>query len=147
MKPWSVHVPQPRRQNVLPLKQPKQLQWREKYRWKRKNVCAKPFQVAVKSNLLYDAALVPNIGAEFYLGRGWTIGASWWHAWWKNDRAHNYWRIYGGELDVRKYLGKRSQTKSIRGSPSRALPASTDLRCRVGRKRLHGWQAGRKVAG
>lgn len=71
--------------------------------------------MAVKSNLLYDAALVPNIGAEFYLGRGWTIGASWMHAWWKNDRAHNYWRIYGGELDVRKYLGKRAKQKAFEG--------------------------------
>lgn len=75
----------------------------------------KPFQMAVKSNLLYDAALVPNIGAEFYLGRGWTIGASWMHAWWKNDRANNYWRIYGGELDVRKYLGKRARQKTFMG--------------------------------
>ena len=28
-----------------------------------------PFYMALKTNLLYDAALVPNIGAEFYAGR------------------------------------------------------------------------------
>lgn len=74
-----------------------------------------PFQVAVKTNMLYDLALVPNIGIEFHLGRGWTVGASWMHAWWKNGRAHNYWRIYGGELDVRKYFGSRAERKPLTG--------------------------------
>lgn len=75
----------------------------------------KPLQLALKTNMLYDAALVPNIGVEFYLGSGWTIGASWMHAWWKNDRAHNYWRNYGGELDIRKYFGKRAERKPLTG--------------------------------
>ena len=34
----------------------------------------KPFYMSLKTNLLYDAALVPNIGAEFYVGRGWSLG-------------------------------------------------------------------------
>lgn len=29
----------------------------------------KPFYMSLKTNLLYDAALIPNIGAEFYAGR------------------------------------------------------------------------------
>lgn len=75
----------------------------------------KPFYMALKTNLLYDVALVPNIGAEFYLGRGWTIGASWMYAWWKNDNCHLYWRTYGGELDVRKYFGRRAAEKPLTG--------------------------------
>lgn len=74
-----------------------------------------PLQLAIKSNLLYDAALVPNIGIEFYLGRGWTIGASYMHAWWKSDRRHNYWRTYGAELDVRKYFGRLAKRKPLAG--------------------------------
>lgn len=74
-----------------------------------------PLQLAIKSNLLYDAALVPNIGVEFYLGRGWTIGASYMHAWWKSDRRHNYWRTYGAELDVRKYFGRLAKRKPLAG--------------------------------
>ena len=31
----------------------------------------KPFYMAVKTNMLYDAFLVPNIGVEFYLGDYW----------------------------------------------------------------------------
>ncbi|WP_288259031.1 DUF3575 domain-containing protein [uncultured Bacteroides sp.] len=74
-----------------------------------------PFYMSAKTNLLYDAALVPNIGAEFYLGRGWAIGGTWMYAWWKSDRAHNYWRNYGGELDVRKYFGNRAAAKPLTG--------------------------------
>lgn len=31
---------------------------------------------AVKTNMLYDALLVPNIGVEFYLGKDWSVGAN-----------------------------------------------------------------------
>lgn len=75
----------------------------------------KPFYMALKTNMLYDAALVPNIGVEFYLGKGWTIGGNWMYAWWNSDRKHNYWRIYGGELDVRKYFGKKAKDKPLTG--------------------------------
>lgn len=74
-----------------------------------------PFCMSLKTNLLYDAALVPNIGAEFYVGRGWSLGGNWMYAWWKNDRRHNYWRIYGGELDVRRYFGRRAAEKPLTG--------------------------------
>lgn len=75
----------------------------------------KPFYMALKTNLLYDAALVPNIGAEFYLGKGWSVGANWMYAWWNSNKRHNYWRIYGGELDIRKYFGRRAQAKPLTG--------------------------------
>lgn len=75
----------------------------------------KPFYMSLKTNLLYDAALVSNLGAEFYVGRRWSLGGSWMYAWWKNDRRHNYWRIYGGELDVRRYFGRRAAEKPLTG--------------------------------
>ena len=71
--------------------------------------------MALKTNLLYDAALVPNIGAEFYVGRGWSVGGNWMYAWWNSDRRHNYWRTYGGELDIRKYFGRRALAKPLTG--------------------------------
>ena len=75
----------------------------------------KPFYMALKTNLLYDMALVPNIGAEFFLGRGWSICGNWMYAWWKSDRRHRYWRTYGGELDIRKYFGRRASEKPLTG--------------------------------
>ncbi len=75
----------------------------------------KPFYMAVKTNMLYDAIAVPNIGVEFYAGRNWSVGANWMYAWWKTDRKHWYWRTYGGELNVRKWFGKRAQEKPLQG--------------------------------
>ena len=75
----------------------------------------KPFYMALKTNLLYDALIVPNIGIEFYLGRNWSIGADWMYAWWKTDRKQWYWRTYGGDLVVRKWLGRRAQEKPLTG--------------------------------
>lgn len=75
----------------------------------------RPFYMALKSNLLYDVALVPNIGIEFYVGRGWSLGGNWMYAWWKSDRRHDFWRTYGGEFEVRKYLGQRAKEKPLTG--------------------------------
>ena len=75
----------------------------------------KPFYMAVKTNLLYDAVAVPNVGVEFYLKRGWTLGANWMYAWWSNDSRHRYWRTYGGDVSIRKYLGRRAAGKPLTG--------------------------------
>lgn len=74
-----------------------------------------PFYMSLKTNLLYDVALVPNVGAEFCVGRGWSLGGSWMYAWWNSDRRHRYWRIYGGELALRKYFGHRALEKPLTG--------------------------------
>ena len=63
-------------------------------------------------------ALVPNIGAEFYLGRGWSLGGNWMYAWWNSNKRHNYWRLYGGELEIRKYFGRRAAENRFRGIAS-----------------------------
>lgn len=75
----------------------------------------KPFYMALKTNLLYDVTLVPNIGAEFYLGRGWSLGGNWMYAWWNSNKRHNYWRLYGGELEIRKYFGRHAAEKPLTG--------------------------------
>lgn len=70
---------------------------------------------ALKTNLLYDALFVPNIGIETNVGGGWTLGASGMLAWWSKDASHKYWRIYGGELDVNKYFGAKAKEKPLQG--------------------------------
>ncbi len=74
-----------------------------------------PFYMAIKTNLLYDALLVPNIGIEFYLGKRWSVSGNWMYAWWKNDKRHRYWRLYGGEIGLRKYFGHRASSKPLTG--------------------------------
>ena len=75
----------------------------------------KPFYMAVKTNMLYDLALVPNIGVEFYLGKRWSVAADWMYAWWETDRRHWYWRVYGGAVEIRHWLGKKAKEKSLTG--------------------------------
>lgn len=75
----------------------------------------RPFYFAVRTNMLYDLLLVPNIGVEFYLGKNWTLGADWMYSWWKTDRKHYYWRTYGGDLFVRRYFGSKAEEKPFQG--------------------------------
>ena len=70
---------------------------------------------ALKSNLLYDALLVPNLSLEASIGSGWTLGAGGMFAWWSKDAKHRYWRIYGGYLEIRKYFGTLSKSKPLQG--------------------------------
>lgn len=46
--------------------------------------------VALRTNMLYDALLMPNIGCEMYLGKSWSVAANWLYGWWKTDRRHWY---------------------------------------------------------
>lgn len=73
------------------------------------------FLMAVKTNLLYDVLAVPNVGVEFDLGKGWSIGGNWMYAWWKRDKSNLYWRSYGGELFIRKYWGRVAEGRPLSG--------------------------------
>ena len=78
-----------------------------------------PRLIALKTNLLYDAVLVPNIGIEISLGKRWTVAADWFYTWFKSDKRHRYWQGYGGYLTVRKYFGgNKHQTSDIRHQTS-----------------------------
>lgn len=88
---------------------------RRRYRPVYDSVPAGRFCMSVRSNLLYDAALIPNIGTEFHLGRNWSIGANWMYAWWHSDRQHFYWRTYGGDLYLRKWFGRQARKKPLTG--------------------------------
>lgn len=68
---------------------------------------------ALKTNLLYDALLVPNIGLEAYLGKGFSLSANGHYAWW-NTKSW-FWRTYGGEVAVRKYFGKAARDNRLTG--------------------------------
>lgn len=75
----------------------------------------RPFYMALKTNMLYDALLVPNASVEFYLGKNWSISGGWMHGWWKSDPAHWYWRMYGGDLSLRRWFGRRAGQKPLSG--------------------------------
>ena len=71
--------------------------------------------VALKTNLLYDAALVPNVGMEIALGKQWTFAADWFYTWFSSNRRHRYWQAYGGYLGVRRYFTPPNSSSAERG--------------------------------
>ena len=60
--------------------------------------------LGLKTNMLYDIALLPNICAELYVGSNLSVTANWMYGWWNCDSRHHYWRAYGGDVGVRYWL-------------------------------------------
>ena len=80
------------------------------------NTCHRgPFYMDIRTNMLYDALALPNIGVEFYLGKNISLGANWMYGWWKTDRRHRYWRAYGGEIFGRWWFGSKAADKPLTG--------------------------------
>ncbi len=75
----------------------------------------RPLYMDVRSNLLYDALALPNIGAEFYIGKNFSIGGNWMYAWWSKSSRNRFWRAYGGELFGRWWFGNAAKRKPLTG--------------------------------
>ena len=69
--------------------------------------------LALKTNMLYDAVLIPNVGVEVSLGKQWTASADWFYTWFSSDSRHRYWQGYGGYLTVRRYFASNSQLSTL----------------------------------
>ena len=75
----------------------------------------RPFYMSLKTNMLGDILLIPNLGVEFYLGGRYSIAANWMYAWWKSDREKWYWRNYGGDIVLHKWFGRKAKEKPLSG--------------------------------
>ena len=65
--------------------------------------------IALKTNMLYDAALLPNISMEIAIGHKWSISAGAACAWWSRESSHRFYRIRTAELEGRRWW-TRSRT-------------------------------------
>ncbi len=74
-----------------------------------------PLYFALKTNVLYLLALTPNIGAELCIGGQWSIAANWQYAWWSSESVDWYHRLYGGDLSLRRWFGKRAKQSPLSG--------------------------------
>ena len=74
-----------------------------------------PFYMGIKTNMLYDIAALPNIGAEFYLGGNFSIAANYAHAWWAKEEKHFYWRYCCADASIRWWFGKPARIKPLQG--------------------------------
>lgn len=77
-----------------------------------------PFQVeqiALKTNLLVDGAMVPNLGVEVVFQQQWSVALNYYMAWWHNNKKHRYWEAYAGSIEIKKGLGKRAINDALEG--------------------------------
>ena len=74
-----------------------------------------PNMIHLSTNLLYDAALVPNVGVEYAFAPRWSAKAHGMYAWWSNDSRHRYWRLSGGSLELRRWLGSNVDAFELKG--------------------------------
>ncbi len=72
-------------------------------------------RIQLKTNLLYDALVASNIAAEMHIGKNYSIGLGYWYTWWSYNPSHEYWRTYGGEINLRKYFGKLTAKNPLTG--------------------------------
>jgi hypothetical protein len=100
---------------------------------------------ALKTNLLYDAALVPNIGAEFYWRKNWSVGANLMYAWWKNGASNKFWRIYGGDIYARKWFGQKAEENPFAGHHAGVYAQMLTYDFCLGKKGYMGGQPGGNI--
>lgn len=67
--------------------------------------------IAVKSNLLYDAAMTPNVEVERWFGKddAWSVMAEWNFPWWQWHRKERVYEVNEFGLELRRWLGGRGK--------------------------------------
>ena len=80
--------------------------------------------LALRNNLLYDATLTPNIGAELRIDSAWTAGVDIGLNAWDIDKSKNKkWRHFLIAPNIRRYFGHKSDkpaSSSLWGIPADA---------------------------
>ena len=72
-------------------------------------------RIALKTNLLHDAILTPDLGIEISLARKFSLSAEGVWAWWSNNSRHRFWRIYGGWIEGRYWFAPDARQRSLTG--------------------------------
>lgn len=71
--------------------------------------------VSLKTNMLYDAMLIPNIGFEIAYSNSWSVSSQWVFGTWQNKAHYQSRKIYGGELEARRWFGKKPKNQPYAG--------------------------------
>lgn len=76
---------------------------------------AKGIRIMVKSNLLHDMLLTPDIGFEVGFTPHWSLSLQGVCAWWSNDSRHRYWRVAGGTAEARYWIVPANFSRTQKG--------------------------------
>lgn len=105
--------------------------------------CVRKPAVAISSNLLYDAAITPDIGVEVSLSPKISVAVEGIYAWWSRGKDHRYWRIRGAWLDASWWFGQ-SSLPLLTGHHAGIYASIHDFDFEFGHK---GWQSQGPVKG
>jgi hypothetical protein len=72
-------------------------------------------KIAIRTDLMSDVLLIPNIGVEMSLPDNWSVSTEFVYANWNNMTKHRYWDINGGRICIRKYFGEAALRRSFSG--------------------------------
>lgn len=64
---------------------------------------------ALKTNILFDAALMPNLEFQWRINPLWSLSLEADVAWWKNDPKHKYYQILMVSPEVRRFVISRGE--------------------------------------
>lgn len=64
-------------------------------------------RLAIKTNLLYDAILMPSLEVEYRIADRWTVNLEGEMAWWKNDGKHKYYQVATISPEGRWWFGQK----------------------------------------
>lgn len=62
--------------------------------------------LALRTNLLYDLALMPNLGAEWHFGKGWSVLVDYAWANYRFDSGKKRYGVSQGSAEIRHYLNR-----------------------------------------
>lgn len=69
--------------------------------------CRRRPLLALKTNLLFDAALMPNVEIEVPVDKRWSVNGEYAFPWWQFDRGKYCMQVLMGGLEGRYWLGSR----------------------------------------
>lgn len=67
-------------------------------------------RLALKTNLLYDAVLMPSLEIEYRISDRWTVQLEGDMAWWKNDSKHKYYQVATISPEGRWWFGQKKDS-------------------------------------
>lgn len=95
-------------------------------------------RIGIKTNLLHDVVLTPDVGIEISVAKKFSLSMEGVYAWWSNDSRHRYWRVRGGSLEMRIWLGENHKERSLSGHHVGIYGSFHDYDFEFGGK---GWQS------
>lgn len=101
--------------NQVSMKEVKQLHVdREEVRaWRDEFVQTHKPVFTVKTNLLIDAALTPNIAFDIPLAKHWSIAAEYYYGWWLKKDNSFCWQINSGGIELKYWFDRSSEKYNV----------------------------------